>query len=446
MARADAPDGVGKPAGRGRGTATRPGEAEPLTTDEARALATVAQRLDRRPAPVRDRTTVKARLLATIRALGCVQLDTISVIARSHETVLWSRLGRYDPALLAELHHPDGALFEYWAHAAAIAPIESFPFYRRAMEAYRSRNEAPGTWAAEHAATVERVLAVVRERGPVSSRDFARPDGPRPGPWAWWGGKPDRRALDHLWSRGDLMVLRRDGFERVYDLAERILPGATAALPPPEADQRRHFVGRALAALGVATPRWVADYFRMGSRPHVTPTAAALELAAMEREGLARRADVPGVAEPVWLDATLLPRLAELRAGRGRPTLTTLLSPFDSLVWHRGRSEALFGFSYRLESYTPAHRRVYGYYTLPILHRGRLVGRVDPSYDRRGRVLTAKVVHLEPSVRPTPPLVAALAGSLRDLAGFLGGNDVRVLAGDPPGIVTALNDALGRPS
>jgi hypothetical protein len=415
---------------------------ESLTLEEARALATIAQRLDRRPPPARTRRLLKERLLATIRALGCVQLDTISVVARSHETVLWSRLGPYDPALLAELHHPDGALFEYWAHAAAIVPIEAFPYFRRAMASYRSRYEGPGSWAAQHEATLDRVLATVRAAGPSGSRHFARPDGPRPEPWAWWGGKPDRQALDHLWSRGDLMVLRRDGFQRVYDLTERVLPGAFDREPPSEAEQRRYFVGTAVTALGLATPRWVADYFRTGGRPHVPPAAAAAELAALEGEGLARRVVVPGVDEPTWLDAALLPRLADLRAGRGRPTLTTLLSPFDNLIWHRGRTAALFGFDYRLESYTPAERRRYGYYTLPILHRGRLVGRVDPAYDRRTRVLNVKVVHLEPGVRPSASLVAALAAALRDLTRFLGGDGVRVLASDPPGLVAPLAEAL----
>lgn len=413
-----------------------------LTRDEARALAVIAQRLDRRPPPTRDRAVAKARLLATIRALGCVQIDTISVVARSHETVLWSRLGPYDPALLAELHYPDGALFEYWAHAAALVPIETFPFYRRAMIDYRARHEGTGSWASDQAATLARVLATVEHQGPTASRHFARPDGPRPEPWAWWGGKPDRRALDHLWSRGDLMVLRREGFERVYDLTERVLPGAHAGDPPSAAEERRFFAGSALAALGVATPRWTADYFRSGARPLVSPRHAAAELRALAGEGLAQPVAVDGLTEPAWLDVALLPRLADLRAGRRRPTLTTLLSPFDNLIWHRGRTEELFGFAYRLESYTPAARRRYGYYTLPILHRGRLVGRVDPVYDRRGRVLTVKAVHLEPGVRPTAALVAALAGALGDLAAFLGGGDTRVLACDPLDLEPALAAAL----
>ena len=421
------------------------GGEEVLSLDEARVLSVVAQRLDRRPPRATDRAVVKARLLETIRALGCVQIDTISVVARSHETVLWSRVGAYDPALLAELHHPDGALFEYWAHAAALVPIEMFPYFRRFMAHAEEVYAGDGSWARANADVLERVLATVRERGPVGSRDFERPEGPRPAPWAWWGGKPDRRALDHLWTVGELMVLKREGFQRVYELTERVLPGELAAVEPTEEERRRFFTERALRALGVATPRWAADYFRAGSRPHVPPRAVAAELAALEAEGLARRVTIPGFLEPgpVWVAAEMLPRLAELRADRGWPTLTTLLSPFDSLVWHRGRALALFGFDYRLESYTPAPKRRYGYYTLPILHRGRLVGRLDPVYDRRRRVLTVKAVHLEPEVRATATLAGAVAGALRDYVGFLGGGEVCVVASDPPGFAAMATGSLG---
>ena len=417
-----------------------------LTRAEARTLAVIAQQLDRRPPRLRSRKLAKARLLETIQALGCVQLDTISVVSRSHETVLWSRLGRYDPALLNELHHPDGALFEYWAHAAAIVPIEAFPFFREAMAAYRTRHEVPGSWAAENAATLDRVLATIHERGPTAARHFSRPEGPRPEPWAWWGGKPDRRALDHLWSCGDLMVVRRLGFERVYDLTDRVVSDMNSSEPPSAAERQRYFVGQALSSLGVATPRWTADYFRSGSRPLVPPAAAKLELAALANAGLALPVTIDGVAEPAWLDAALQPRLAAVRAGADKPNLTTLLSPFDNLIWHRERTSTLFAFDYRLESYTPAARRRYGYYTLPILHRGRLVGRVDPVYDRRARVFTLKAVHLEPGVRPTTALATALARSLRDFTEFLGGGAIVVLASDPPSFAPLLSLHLASPA
>ncbi len=406
-----------------------------LSRDEARLLAVHAQGLDRRP-PFRNGPS-KAHLLETIRALGCVQLDTISVVSRSHETVLWSRLGRYDPALLAQLHHPDGALIEYWVHAAALVPVEFFPFLRRRMAFYAERD----AWAQEHADVLERVRTRIRDGGPLASRDFERPDGPRPDPWTWWGGKPERRALDALWSAGELVVLKREGFQRTYDLTERVLPEAREAPLPMEAEQRRWFVERALWALGVATARWTADYFRGGSRPHVPIGEATAELTAMAAEGLAHRVTVEGLEEPAWLAPAQAAHLSEIRSGR-RPTLTTLLSPFDNLVWHRGRTAALFGFDYRLESYTAAPKRRYGYYTLPILHRGRLVGRLDPSYDRRARVLTVKALHLEPGVRLDNRLAIALAGALQDFSAFLGGHQITLLACDPVAFGPLLRAAL----
>ncbi|MBA3415103.1 MAG: winged helix-turn-helix domain-containing protein [Chloroflexia bacterium] len=415
---------------------------EPLTRDEAAALATIAQRLDRRPRPSSDRAVVKARLLETVRALGCVQLDAISVVSRTHETVLWSRLGRYDPALFAELHHPDAALAEYWAHAAALIPMEDLPLYRRVMERYRRQDEAPGSWAEANRETLARVLDTIREEGASPSRRFERTGGPRPQPWAWWGGKEERRALDHLWSRGELMPRRRIGFERVWDLTERVVPAEVLAIRPTPEEERRAFTAKALRALGVGTARWVADYFRAGSTPHVPVRETAKELGSLAADGLAIPIAVEGLEEPTWLDPALLSRLADLRAGRGQPTLTTLLSPFDSLVWHRGRALALWGFDYRLESYTPAAKRRYGYYTLPILDRGRLVGRVDPSLDRKARLLTLRAVHLEPGVRATPALAARLAAALQDLSAFIGADEVAVLASDPAGFGPLLTAAL----
>ena len=417
--------------------------AMPITADEARLLAVIAQRLDRRPAPVRARAAVKRRLLETIEHLGCIQIDTISVISRTHETVLWSRLGPFDPAVFEELYYPDGQLFEYWAHAAAFVPITALPYFLRGMQRYRDKYEGAGSWATEHQELLDLVLARIGAEGPLASRHFERAAGPRPEPWEWWGGKPERRALDHLWSRGDLMVQQRVNFQRVYDLSERLVPHFGAMPLPDAAAERRYFVGTALRALGVATPAWIADYFRTGGSRYVAPREAAAALTAMEETGEAIRVAVAGWEEPVWLARWLLSRLEDVRQGRGRPTLTTLLSPFDNLIWYRPRTERLFGFDYRIECYTPEPKRTYGYYTLPILHRGKLVGRVDPSYDRRRRVLTLKSVHLEPGVAPTERLALALAGAARDLTSFLGGGEIVVLQANPPAFRDVLHDAVG---
>lgn len=388
-----------------------------VTRDEARWLAVVAQGLDRRP--VRRRPT-KAELLDTIRRLGCVQLDTISVVSRSHETVLWSRLGAFDVSMLAELYDPDHAITEYWAHAAAIIPIEMLPLFRKHMNLHRTG----GGWAdePENRATMDRLLEAMETSGPLSSRDFDAPEGSRRAEaWEWYGIKPERRALETLWTRGETVLRRRDGFRRVFDLPQRIVPDLWNGEPMPEEERFREFVTRAVRALGVATPRWTADYFRTGTPKHLPPRLAKDWLERLEDEGSAVRIEVPGIEEPTWMDASLLDRLDSMREGKGRPTLTTLLSPFDNLIWNRDRSETLWDYRYRLESYTPSHKRVYGYYSLTILHKGRILGRLDPSYDRRAKILTIRSLHLEPGVRISATIVKAIVGAIEDLLQFLGG-------------------------
>ena len=247
------------------------------------------------------------------------------------------------------------------------------------MDAHREKYERH-PWVEGNQEVISGVLERIRADGATASRHFERPEGPRPEAWTWYGGKPARQALDHLWSCGDLMVARREsGFQRVYDVTERIIPGDLLAVRPSAEERQRFFTSGALRALGVATARWAADYFRTWARPHSTAKESLAGLKVLQDEGLAVPITVEGLNEPAWLDATLLPRLAELRAGRGWPTPTTLLSPFDNLIWHRGRMADLWNFHYRIEVYTPAPKRVYGYYTMPILHRSKLVGRLDPS-------------------------------------------------------------------
>jgi uncharacterized protein YcaQ len=420
------------PAARSTGS----GDPEPISIEEARLLSLAAQRLDLVPPPTSPAD--KTAILETIRTLGSVQLDSISVVARSHETVLWSRLGPFDPPLVAELYHPDTLVAEYLAHAAAIVPMELMPYFRRRMARCKdSSSDLYASWEPDPAVN-ETVLHTIRERGPLPSRAFERPEGPRPAAWSWWGGKPAKKALDYLWTCGDLVVLKREGFQRVYELTERRFPGFHEQEPPSEEEGRRTFITRALSAMGVATARWAADYFRTGGQTHVALRDAAAEMESLAGEGLAIPVTIAGTAERAWIDVALLPLLADIRSGNAGATRTTLLSPFDSLIWYRQRTLALFDFDYRLESYTPAAKRRYGYYTLPILHRGSIVGRLDPSYDRRRRVLTVKAIHLEPSVAVTRELAEELVASLKDYCAFLGGADVDVLATDPVGLTEQL--------
>jgi uncharacterized protein YcaQ len=391
-----------------------------LTRDEARWLAVAAQGLDRRPF---RRKPTKAEILATIRKIGCVQLDTISVISRSHETVLWSRLGSFDPALLAELYDPDHAVTEYWAHAAAIIPVELMAYLRW----YGAWHAAKTGFSSDPAnrEMIDRLLATLERDGPISTLDI---DGPAEGlepthAWDWYGRKPEREALNVMWSEGEVMIRRRDGFRRVFDLPHRVAPQIWAEEEMSE-DERHHGLTRqALRCLGVATPKWTADYFRTGQPRHLPTKTAGIWLRALEAEGVAIPVTVPNIDEPVWMDAALVERLELMREGKLRPTLTTLLSPFDNLTWNRPRGEQLWDFHYRIEVYTPAHKRVYGYYSLPILHKGKIVGRLDPSFDRKTKVLTIKALHLEPGVRESASLGAAISGAIEDLLRFLGGGD-----------------------
>jgi uncharacterized protein YcaQ len=389
-----------------------------MTRDEARWIATIAQGLDRRPF---SRKVRKLDLIETIERLGCVQLDTISVISRSHETVLWSRLGPYDTNMIVELYDPDLLLTEYWAHAAAIVPTSMLPLFRGTMENYGATRD----WHQDEASQLvtERILERIRECGPVSSRDFEPPEGSeRASAWDWYGNKIERLALNELWTSGQLIVRKREkSFARVYDLPERVAPDLWTADAFSQEYRQRSLLSRAVRALGVFTATWAADYFRSGRLIYLSVKDARDLLAKFEREGRIIRVEVPGIKDPTWIDVARLETLDLLRQGKGRPTLTTFLSPFDNLAWNRNRDALLWDFEYRLECYTPAPKRIYGYYTLPILHRGRLIGRMEPSYDRRAKVLTIKSLHLEPGTKATPPLVAAILRAIEDLVQFLGG-------------------------
>lgn len=389
-----------------------------LTKREAQWLAVIAAGLDRRP--FRRRVTAED-ILATIRHLGSIQLDTISVISRAHETAIWSRLGPYDLTLWQDLYAGEQRITEYWAHAAAIVPREDLPLFRSSMERRRH-----ASWLSDpgNAALAERVLARIDAEGPLGSRHFETPDGrAAAGPWEWYGAKPEREALAHLWTAGQLVLSLRDsGFGRWWDIAERAIPELWCGDPIPDDERDRRFLGRALRALGVTTARWAAHYYRTGQRTYVPVARAPRVLDELVQAGLAVRVTVDGLNGPVWMDTAMLGRLEDLRRGVGRPRLTTFLSPFDTLVWFRDRMERFWDFEYRLECYVPEPKRLFGYYNMPILHRGQFAGMVDPSYDRKSRVLTVKALHIAPGVRVTNALAAAIAGALDDLTRFLGGD------------------------
>ncbi len=409
-----------------------------FSAEAARTMLLAAQGLISPP----GRPTEKGDVLEAVRRMGVLQIDSISVVARSPYLVLWSRLGAYDPIWLNELL-AEGALFEGWAHAACFVPIEDYGLYRRFMLEGGEKSRA---WFSAHPEEVRRVLERIRRGGPVRSAEFARTDGKAGG---WWEWKPEKRALEHLFAAGELMISRRDpNFHRVYDLRERVLaralPGWEDGLAPTPEEVRRALALKAVRALGVAFARWVPDYFRTPKRG----VTGLLE--GLVDEGGLLRAGVEGREEPAYVHPENAGLAEGVVSGGLRSTVTTLLSPFDPVVWDRARALELFGFEYKIEVYTPAARRRYGYYSLPILHRGALVGRLDAKAHRKDGIFEIKALHLEQNTEADDRLVGGLAGALRACAGWHGAPGVVVRRSDPSGLAgvlqAAVDDDAGAPT
>jgi len=425
-----------------------------LSAAEARRVALAAQGFtDPRPAGTPGNRAL-GRVLDRVQLF---QIDSVNVLVRSHYLPLFSRLGAYPPALLEQAAYlrPSAArpaagqrnatassrrrLFEYWAHEASLLPVEVQPLLR-----WRMAQAAEKAWggmrriAAEKPELVARVLATISDRGPMTAGELeaeSAPRAPRSGPW--WDWRESKLALEYLFWAGAVSTFDRRNFERRYDLTERVLPAEVVAAPTPApADAYRELIRRSAHALGVATEPDLRDYFRL------KPAQSKPAVAELVEEG----ALIP-VAVEGWRDVGYL--AAGARVPR-RVSATALLSPFDSLVWFRPRTERLFGFRYRLEIYTPAPQRVHGYYVLPFLFRGQLVGRVDLKADRAAGVLRVPGAFGEPTIAGEHPLVpangggvpargaaarrrafaaeavAALAGELRALAAWLGLDGVEV--------------------
>jgi uncharacterized protein YcaQ len=380
-----------------------------------------------------ERAATKRKTLDVIRQMQVLQIDTIHVVARSPYLVLWSRLGSYEPRWLDELL-AEGKLFEYWSHEACFLPIEDYALYRRRMIAPGSWGwKYSHEWVSKHMGEVKGVLDAIRERGPVRSSDFTRTDGKRGG---WWEWKPEKRALEMLFTAGELMIARRHNFQRLYDLRERVLPFWDDANLPPRDEARRSMTLKAVRALGITTARWVGDYFRMNRQE----TASYVRQLGEEKALLS--VQVEGWNETAYVHPDNRKLLRAAAGGKLQPTLTTLLSPFDPLVWDRERARAMFSFDYRLECYTPAPKRIYGYFTLPILHRGALIGRLDPKAHRKEGVFEVKALYLEPGVKVTNELVMDVAAALKACASWHKTPKIIISRSEPKGFAAKLRKAL----
>ncbi|TAG76649.1 MAG: winged helix-turn-helix domain-containing protein [Burkholderiales bacterium] len=363
-----------------------------------------------------QKKATKADVLAAIRSMHVLQIDTISMVARSPYLVLFSRLGHYDPNWLDELL-AEGKLFEYWAHAACFLPIDDYPLYRTqqlALERYGFKRapERLDRDALGHLLLLDRI----REEGAVRATDFEH-DGGRKGN-GWWDWKPDKLRLETLFTAGELMVARRENFHRIYDLRERVLPKRflNDSVALTHAALVRELSLRAVKAMGVVQARWIGDYFRHAAKtpqPHPDVLVDEAELI---------RVKVDGWKHPGYVHRDHRHLLRRAERNELRANHTALLSPFDPLVWDRERALASWDFDYRLECYTPAEKRKYGYFTLPVLVKGSLMGRANAKAHRSHKVFELKTLYLEASSRlnkdldkeaDTQSLADALASTAR---------------------------------
>ncbi len=374
---------------------------------DVKRLAVYKQGLHQRPA-----SSGQSELERIVERIGLLQLDSINVVARSHYLVMLARAGLYERAELDGLLD-SGFLFETWAHAASQLPSAHYPWFH----AYIQQKQLKETrWHIERLgdeteALVSQVLETIRERGPLSSKDF---ESERRGSGGWWNWKPTKVALEYLFDRGELMVSHRVKFQRYYDLPERVLARHQFRLDKTLGEYQRWTIERGLRHIGIGTSNQVADYYRESKR------LAAEILGEMVAAGEVLAVAVDGWDAPAYLHRDDLDLLWQVQRGEHEPGMTLFLSPFDNLFWDRERDEMLWDFHYRIEVYTPKAKRVYGYYVMPILHGCELVGRIDPKVDRKRKRLLINNLHLERGVQIKASLTRGLIGAIEEFMAFHG--------------------------
>ncbi len=355
----------------------------------------------------RARTGARREVEDTIRRLSCVQLDSITAVERSHRITLASRVGDYSRETVSRLLG-QGRIFEYWAHEACLIPVEEWPLFRLRMTRHHPWR---GDVTTDHPELAQEVLAAIRDRGPLASRDFEGKGGG--GMWNW---KPAKQVLESLWNSGEIVIAGRvSGFQRLYDLAERVIPKDVLDAPVPDAETRdRELTLRAIRARGALTEAGVVEHWRFrGGVARVRPPIDSLVA-----DGLVERLRVEDSEADVLVAAG-----SDLDPPR--PTAAVLLSPFDNLLWDRPFARRVLGFDHLIEVYKPAPQRQFGYYVLPLLWRDRIVGRADLKSDRADGALLVKAFHVEQGVRRSAALDDAFERALDRLRRAIGLEHVR---------------------
>lgn len=376
-----------------------------VSRDDVKRLSIYKQGLHQRPAK-----NSQGELKQIIERIGLLQLDSISVVARSHYLVMLARAGLYNRSELDDLL-TDGFLVEQWAHAACQLPMAHYPYYYPVLQQKQLKESKHHIKSLGDATEeiVQRVLDAIRENGAMSSKDF---DSARKSKGGWWNWKPAKIALEYLFDRGELMVSTRHKFQRYYDLPERVLNGREITLNKTLDDYQQWTTLCGLHHLGIGTIADIADYYRQPKRQTATIIQQFVDA------GDVLPVEVIGWQQPAYIHHDDLPLLEEIQTGKHTPELTVFLSPFDNLIWNRDRTEALWDFFYRIEVYTPKDKRIYGYYVMPILHRGELIGRIDPKIDRKAKKLMIHTLHLEDGVEVSDEMSEGIIAALREFMAF----------------------------
>jgi uncharacterized protein len=402
-----------------------------VSLDAARALAVIKQGLHQRPV-----LADKSALIDSIRRIGLLQLDTVNVVARSHYLTMLSRVGLYDPADLDALLYPDRLVFENWAHALCLIPVEDYDYFAPIILARRNQTEY---WKREYLgdnpqAVLDMVMTEIKTRGAVSAKDFANSQNHRS---SWWNLKPEKIALSILFMRGHLLVDRREKFQIYYDLAERVIPASMTTMVCTIADWERWSILRSIGCLGIATAKHASDYYR-----HKMPVTRAM-LKILVEDGLIISLNVTGWQEQAYMLSGDLPLVESIIRDEHQPILTTFLSPFDNLTWNRIRLQELFGFEYSLGLYLPAKQRKHGYYVMPILHNGRFVGRLDPKADRKTNTLVLESISLDQGEQLTDELLSGIVHALREFMAFHGSQHLTIQQSVPKRLKTSILKSIG---
>lgn len=367
------------------------------------------------------RKASKRELAKTIDDLGFVQVDTINVVARAHDLTLWSRLEGYEPRMLKTLLEKERALFEHWTHDASIIPLRWYAHWKPRFARSMARIEAHPWWEERMGGRPEEVLdhvrSRIREEGPLKSVDFEH-EGER---GTWWAWKPAKAALECLWRTGELAIAGREHFAKRYDLAERVHPEANGRPVPEPEIQLEWACATAADRLVIFTARELAAFW-----DEVGPDATRAWCSAAQREGRILPVEVESADGSAPQAAfALADWRARLKRTPEAPERLRLLCPFDPILRDRARCLRRFGFDYRFEAFTPAPKRLYGYYVLPILESERLVGRLDAKVHRREGLLEVRGLWWEPGIKPTRVRVKRLREALEGLAAFTGAEEIQ---------------------